>query len=180
MHVSIFIGSPKMNGTTAAAGTALANRLSGEGANCRTYYLYQHKISPCFECSRCKEQNMECVQQDGMSILYDNLEWADVIVFGTPIEWFGPSAQTKLMIDRFRPYFANKKLHGKRAALLLPDGAEPGDCDLAIEQFKRVFKALGMIFIDALTLSTTKNPTDTKQHDAIKDLVDKILQEEIA
>lgn len=152
MHVSLFIGSPRPKGNTATMVGALSDKLKDKGAECRTYYLYQHKIQPCFDCRQCKIDSMECALKDGMTILYKNLEWADVIIFGTPIYWFGPSAQTKLLIDRFRPYFANKKLYGKRAALLLPAGSGAGDCDITIEQFKRVFKALGMEFIDAIAL----------------------------
>ncbi len=126
---------------------------------------------------------MECAQTDGMSILYQSLEWADVIIFGTPIYCFGPSAQTKLLIDRFRPYFANKKLYGKRAALLLTAGADIEDCDLTIEMFKRIFKALGIKYIDAIALSGGDEVVlgqDEKQHDQIRDLIDRIMEEEIA
>ncbi|MCT4589939.1 MAG: flavodoxin family protein [Carboxylicivirga sp.] len=181
MHVSIFIGSPRVNGNTATMANALSKSLKAKGADCRSYYLYQHKIKPCFDCRLCKTEAMECAQKDGMTILYENLEWADVIIFGTPIYWFGPSAQTKLLIDRFRPYFANKKLQGKKAALLLPAGSGEGDCDITIEQFKRVFKALGMEFIDAITLKAyDEEDADEvlKKHDVVQDLVEKIMQEE--
>ena len=116
-----------------------------------------------------------------MSVLYKNMEWADVIIFGTPIYWFGPTAQTKLMIDRFRPYFVNKKLHGKRAALILPAGSGEGDCDITIEQFKRVFKALGVVLIDVLTLEAYDlgdAEEQIRKHDFVRDLAEKILQEE--
>lgn len=181
MNVAIFIGSPRVNGNTATMATRLSEHLIDNGATCRTYFLYHHKIQPCIDCRKCKAEDMECIQNDGMSVLYKNLEWADVVIFGTPIYWFGPSAQTKLMIDRFRPYFANKKLYGKRTALLLPAGSGEADCDMTIEQFKRVFKALGMELIDVVTLEAYDEGDAQEQlnkHDFVLDLATKILQEE--
>ncbi len=178
MHVAMFIGSPRVNGNTSTMATRLAAHLTDNGATCRSYYLYQHQIKPCLDCRQCKAEAQECAQKDGMSVLYENLEWADVIIFGTPIYWFGPSAQTKLMIDRFRPYFVNKKLYGKRAALLLPAGSGVDDCSLTIEQFKRVFKALGIDLIDVVTLEAYEEGDALKQlnkHDVVKDLADKIM-----
>ncbi|MBK3515917.1 flavodoxin family protein [Carboxylicivirga marina] len=181
MHVAIFIGSPRSNGNTATMAGTLSKRLKGKGVECRTYFLYHHKIQPCLDCRDCKSDAMECSQKDGMMLLYNTMEWADVIIFGTPIYWFGPSAQTKLMIDRFRPYFANKKLYGKRAGLLLPAGSGVGDCDMTIEQFRRIFKALGVEFIDAVTVKAYDEDEAEeliKRHDVLRDFIDKILMEE--
>ncbi len=183
MHVTIFIGSPRCNGNTATMASIVSTELLAKGAECRSFHLYQHKIEPCLDCRLCKLDDMECAQHDGMTSLYQHIEWADVIIFGTPIYWFGPSAQTKLLIDRFRPYFANKKLYGKRAALLLPAGSGIGDCDVTIEQFKRIFMALGVDYIDAVALQAydENDVRDNEiQHDCIRDLVDRIMETEKA
>ncbi|MBS2213691.1 flavodoxin family protein [Carboxylicivirga mesophila] len=183
MHVAIFIGSPRYNGNTSTMASILSTSLIEKGAECRSFHLYKHKIEPCLDCRLCKLDDMTCAQLDDMTVLYENIEWADVIIFGTPIYWFGPSAQTKLLIDRFRPYFANKKLYGKRAALLLPAGSGMGDCDVTIEQFQRIFKALGMIYIDTVAIQAyDENDVrdDEKHHDQLRDLVDKIMTEEMA
>ncbi len=181
MRAAIFIGSPRANGNTATLASMLNTSLEAKGVECRSFHLYKHKIKPCLDCRICKAEEMECAQTDGMALLYENLEWADVIVFGTPIYWFGPSAQTKLMIDRFRPYFANKKLYGKRGALLLPAGSGSDDCDLTIEQFKRVFKALGIEYIDSITIKAYDKDDarfDASTKEFVDDLVLRIVQEE--
>ncbi|TRX72410.1 flavodoxin family protein [Carboxylicivirga sp. M1479] len=183
MHVVIFIGSPRENGNTSTVASVLSRHLEEKGAECKSFHLYQHTIQPCIDCRKCKSDDMVCAQNDAMSLLYENMEWADVIIFGTPIYWFGPSAKTKLLIDRFRPYFANKKLYGKRAALILPAGSGADDCDMAIEQFKRVFKALGMDFINAITLQAYDEhdaKDKLKEHDYVRDLADRIMEEEVA
>ncbi len=183
MRVAIFIGSPRLNGNTVTIANSLVNKLSQKGIECRQFSLYKHKIEPCIDCRECKTDAMECTKKDGMTVLYQNMEWADVLVFGTPIYWFGPSAQTKLLIDRFRPYFANKKLYGKRAALLLPAGSGAEDCDMTIEQFKRVFKALGMDFIHALALQAYDEDDALKHPELdyfVDDLASRICEEELS
>jgi len=174
MKVAIFTGSPRKNGNTASLARLLAKELEPLNIETKIYDLYQHQIDPCSDCRMCKENNeLECIRQDGMSQLYQPMEEADVLIFGTPIYWFSPSAQTKLLIDRFRPYFVNKKLYGKKGALLLPAGSGPMDCDLTIEQFKRIFKALGFTYLDAVT-ATAYNEGDVDEdshiHMVIRDL----------
>lgn len=152
MKVAIFTGSPRKNGNTAALAQLLANELKPMKVETHIYDLYAHEIKPCSDCRKCKEsEDLVCIRQDGMIQLYSKLEEADVLIFGSPIYWFSMSAQTKLLIDRFRPYFINKRLKGKKGALLLPAGSGPMDCDLTIEQFKRIFKALGIKYLDAIT-----------------------------
>jgi multimeric flavodoxin WrbA len=41
-----------------------------------------------------------------------------MIVFATPVYWFGPSTQMKSVIDRFHGIAANAKIKGKKCALL--------------------------------------------------------------
>ena len=65
---------------------------------------------------------MECVLKDDLKKVYERLKVSDIIIIATPIYWFGPTAQTKLMLDRLWPFYANKKVAGKKLALLLPVG----------------------------------------------------------
>jgi multimeric flavodoxin WrbA len=86
-----------------------------------------------------------------MQTLYPKLEEADVIVFGTPLYWYGPSAKMKLLIDRLRPFTASKGLKGKKAILAIPseEGAEA--CNLIIGMFTLSFAYLGIEMAGKLT-----------------------------
>ncbi|MGQ9479715.1 MAG: flavodoxin family protein [Thermoproteota archaeon] len=68
--------------------------------------MYDLDISPCVDCRRCKKDNFQCAVNDDMQILYHKLKDADVIIFGTPLYWYGPTGKMKLMIDRLRPFLA--------------------------------------------------------------------------
>ncbi len=120
---------------------------------------------------------MKCLVKDGMLELYPKIEQAEVLVISTPIYWFGPSAQTKLFLDRLRPYFANKKLAGKKAAIILPAGTGDTDCDLTIEMFKRSFDALEIEMIGSVTSKSFDKgeaANDKKAVEGIKVLAEKI------
>jgi len=147
----ILIGSPRRNGNTFILSNHLNDLLNSEGAHSYLSYLYDYEIKPCIDCRVCKSGNMKCSIKDEASKLFDKIENADVIVFATPIYWFGPTAKTKLLIDRLRPYFTNKKLFGKKGAVILSAGSGITDCDLTIEMFKRIFTTLGIEYIDTIT-----------------------------
>jgi len=149
--VITFIGSPRKKGNTSIMASALNEDLEKSDITTENIFLYDQKINPCVDCRGCKKDKMVCIIRDDMVGIYKKIEESEVVVIGTPIYWFGPSAPAKLLLDRFRPYYVNKKLNGKKAALLLPAGIGGGDCDLTIEMFKRSFKHLGVEFLGAVT-----------------------------
>lgn len=145
--IEIFIGSPRKKGNTSNLAQLLAEQLDSEKTSSEISYLYDYFIKPCVDCRACRRENLECRTIDDMHRLRPRLEKADVLIFGTPIYWFGPSAKTKLFMDRMRPYFLNKKLAGKKAILLLTASSGPKDCDLTIEMFKRMFSELEIDYL---------------------------------
>ena len=146
----ILNGSPRKKGNTAILSEYLIKNINNK-LSVEHLYLYDFKIRPCIDCRACKNGDLVCVLDDGMKELYSKIDEADYIIIGTPIYWFGATATTKLLLDRFRPYYVNKKLTGKKAALILPAGTGASDCDLTTEMFKRSFNALGLEFLGAVT-----------------------------
>ena len=149
--IQIFIGSPRKRGNTNILADILISKIDTDKYHIEKVYLYDHKINPCIDCRGCKKNDLICIVKDDMNSLYDQIDHADVLIFGSPIYWFGPSGIMKNFLDRFRPYYGNKKLLKKKAALLLPAGTGAEDCDLTIEIFKRSFEALGVNYLGAVT-----------------------------
>lgn len=147
----IIIGSPRKNGNTFLLSQKLVDCIDKTRIETTYTFLADHKIYPCTDCRGCKKGKLICIKKDDMQPIYARFDNSDIIIIGTPIYWYGPTAQTKILIDRFRPYFGNKKLAGKKAALLLPAGDGEVDCDLTIEMFTRIFKTLGFNFLGAIT-----------------------------
>ena len=150
-NILILIGSPRKNGNTSTLANILIKNLDTKKVNTEICHLYNYEINPCIDCRACKKGDMKCSINDGMNELYSKIEKSEIIIIGSPIYWLGPTAKTKLLLDRFRPYYGNKKLSGKKGALLLPAGSGEIDCDLTTEMFRRSFELLGVEFLGAVT-----------------------------
>ena len=109
-------------------------------------YLYDLKIEPCIDCRACKKGKFQCPIKDDMQKVYPKLEKADVIVFGTPMYWYGPTATMKLIVDRLRPYISSKKLRGKGGVLVIPSEEGASKCTGMVDMFRCSFRYLGMNF----------------------------------
>ncbi len=149
--IEIFIGSPRKKGNTNTMAEMLISGLDKNKISGDISFLYDFDIKPCVDCRGCKRGNMECLLKDDMADLYERIENCDILILATPIYWFGPSGQLKLFLDRFRPWYGNKKLESKYFASLLPAGTGATDCDLTIEMFRRAAEALGMITLGTVT-----------------------------
>lgn len=166
----IVIGSPRKSGNTNAMAEILIEELNYSDIEVSIVFLNDNKFCGCIDCRACKKGELVCTIKDDMQELYRKIEDANVLVFGTPIYWFGPTAQMKTMLDRFRPYFGNKKLNGKEAYLLLPAGSGHGDCDLTTEMFKRSFDALGVHLKGVVTAKAYDEGDVLKDHKILANL----------
>lgn len=144
MKVLGLVGSPRKGSNTdllvskILEGASVGNHLTDK------LYLYDLDISPCVDCRACKKGNYQCAINDDMQLLYPKLESAEVIVFGTPLYWYGPTAKMKLLLDRLRPYIASKKLKGKKAVVVIPSEEGSDACSLTLKMFELSFKYLEM------------------------------------
>jgi multimeric flavodoxin WrbA len=140
LKVLALIGSPRQGGNTDLLVDKLLEGAKTKGFSADKRYLYDYNISLCTDCRECKKGDYVCCINDEMQIFYDLMESADVIVFGTPIYWYGPSAKMKMLIDRMRPFVENKKLDGKRAIVVCPSAEGPKACEPMLDMFERMFK----------------------------------------
>ena len=144
MTVIGLVGSPRKGGNTDILVEAVLGGARGNDHQASKVYLQGQNIGTCIDCRGCKKEPFQCIVDDEMQALYGLLDSADVIVFGTPVYWYGPTAQMKALVDRLRPYFGNRRLDGKRAVVVAPAGDGPGDADLLVEFFRRVCATLKM------------------------------------
>ncbi len=151
IKLEIIFGSPRQNGNTFQIVNILMDKLSKTNYQVHITSLYNSTINPCIDCRACKINNLSCSCVDAMTGIYKSLELADFIIFASPIYWYGPSAKTKLCIDRLRPYFLNRKLENKHAALILTAAEGKKDCGLCLKMFQRVFTTLGINYLGELS-----------------------------
>ncbi len=117
MNILVITGSPHRRGTSMLLADEFAAGAEAAGHRVIRFDAASSRIEPCRACDYCRSHDTECIQKDDMAYLRDDLLAADMIVFATPLYYFGMSAQLKRVIDRF--YALNELLRSPRKAVLL-------------------------------------------------------------
>jgi len=166
MKILALMGSPRKEGNTDILVDQFLQGSQSKGHKAEKLYLYDLKISPCVDCRTCKKGDLVCKVKDDMQKIYPLMEGADIIVFGTPVYWWGPTGPMKLLMDRMRPFAANKKLRGKKAVVIAPSGDPPDPCWPIVEMFRLSFDYLGVDFAGKL-LSQAYDKGEIRQTPAV-------------
>jgi multimeric flavodoxin WrbA len=169
MNVLALVGSPRKGSNT---DLLVSTIIEGAAVNNHTVgkvYLYDFDIASCVDCKACKTGNYKCALNDDMQMLYPKLEEADIIVFGTPLYWYGPTAKMKLLVDRLRPFVASGKLKGKKAVLVIPSEEGADACNFAVGMFTLSFKYLGMDLAVKLLPKASERAEVKKQPQTLKE-----------
>jgi multimeric flavodoxin WrbA len=91
--------SPRKNGNTVAMLNESLTAAEGEGAEVELFSVAGKNIQPCDGCWGCTKTG-KCHIKDDVAILQDKMIAADGIIFGTPIYFWGMTAQAKAIMDR--------------------------------------------------------------------------------
>lgn len=110
MKITLLNGSPR-NGNTSKALLCFKDSLDSRHSVAQ-YNLYENSIKACRNCNCCQKEENGCIHNDDSNKILQTLIESDVIVFGTPVYYWGVSAQMKLLIDKF--YSVNSRLKSKR------------------------------------------------------------------
>ena len=91
--------SPRSNGNTVAILERALQGARDEKADVELYSVSGKTIQPCDGCRSCANTG-QCHITDDTQELYDKIVKADGIIFGTPIYFYGMTAQAKAVMDR--------------------------------------------------------------------------------
>lgn len=118
MKITMITSSHHKHGTSALLADEFMRGACEAGHNVFRFDAGFEKVSPCLACDHCQRHSGACAQKDAMEKLNPHLIEADIVVFVTPLYYFGMSAQLKTVIDRF--YANNDRLmgSGKKAILM--------------------------------------------------------------
>ena len=122
MNILILSGSPRKGGNTDLLVGAFAKGAS-QKHHVEVVSVHDYKVNPCMGCNACfKNKANACVQNDDMSLIYEKMSWADMLMIASPVYFYGLSAQLKAVIDRFHNPIRDT-FHIKKMALLLVGAA---------------------------------------------------------
>ena len=101
--ILILSGSPQKDGNTATLIQWFSEgaRLNDAQIEVVLTAFLKYEAYGCTSCRQCqKSQDYGCVIKDDASLVLAQMTQADVIVMATPLYFFGPSAQLKIIFDR--------------------------------------------------------------------------------
>jgi multimeric flavodoxin WrbA len=141
------VGSPRKNGNTDILVSKALEGARAEGAITNIRRLGDLSIKECDGCHVCWS-GKGCAKNDDMCNLYAEVIQSDLIVLGTPVYWYGPTALMKGFIDRL-VYFNGARNHGlikgKSVILVIPFEEESMEAAVpVIDFFERCFTYLDL------------------------------------
>ncbi len=144
------VGSPRKRGNTHILVSRILDGAEKEGAVTETIFLNDLNIRECDGCHACWK-GRQCSKKDDMNKIYTKITGSDIIVFGTPVYWYGPTALMKCFIDRF-VYFNcpenRAKIRGKAALIAVPfEEEDPKTARLLVKFFEKSLRYIEMKLI---------------------------------
>ena len=98
--ILILSASPRKGGNSDLLCDQFAKGAEEAGHQVEKIRVQEKKISPCLACYGCRGTGA-CVQKDDMEQFRRQILDGDMLVFVTPLYYYGMSAQLKILVDRF-------------------------------------------------------------------------------
>jgi multimeric flavodoxin WrbA len=144
MNILILNGSPRKNGNTVHALNALKKGM--EPAHQTEWVdVVPLNLKGCIACDGCKKNGGDCILPDGGAELIAKVAAADMILMGSPVYWWGISAQLKLALDKFYSRGGEFMRHPKKLGIVSVGEAAVDEPQyrLISEQFHCIAEYLG-------------------------------------
>ena len=107
MKILCLNGSPRRGGNTDILLGRFTDGAKSEGAYIETIIINEKKILPCAEIYYCRK-NGNCVINDDMKDIFEELISEDIVVLASPIFFYHVSAYAKALIDRCQSLWVRK------------------------------------------------------------------------
>ena len=167
MKILILAGSPRKGGNTELLVAAFVEGAS-QKHHVEVVSVHDYKVNPCMGCNACfKNEANACVQNDDMSLIYEKMSRADMLVIASPVYFYGLSAQLKAVVDRFHnPIRDTFRL--KRMALLLVGAATlPELFDSILAQYRLCLNFFKLEDAGRVLVRGVKDKGDIRNADAL-------------
>ncbi len=117
MKIVVLQGSPNKKGSTHILADCFRQGAEAAGHTVEMIDAAHANIHPCTGCVHCGYEG-PCVQKDDVEEIRKKILEADMLVFATPLYYYGMSAQLKILIDRFCAFNSSIQRKGMKSALL--------------------------------------------------------------
>ena len=140
MKITVLMGSPNKKGSTAILVEQFKKGGQESGHQVEVLDVCRMKVNPCIGCVKCGYEG-PCVQKDDTSEIRSKLLNSDMIVFATPLYYYGMTAQLKTVVDRFCAYNSSlNRKHLKSALLTVAWNADDWTFDALVAHYKTLVR----------------------------------------
>lgn len=168
MNILILSGSPRKGGNTELLAEAFAKGASAQH-HVEIVSVRDYKVNPCLGCNACFKTDGVCAQKDDMSLIYEKMSQADMLVIASPVYFYGISAQLKAVIDRSHNPIRDS-FHIKKMALLLVGAATlPELFDAILTEYNLCLKFFNIEDAGKVLVRGVKDKGDIKNTNALNE-----------
>ena len=144
MKIVLLKGSPNINGSTNMLADSFSKGAKEAGHEIIEIDAAHADISPCIGCVHCGYEG-ECVLSDDMDEIRSEILSSDMLVFATPLYYYGISAQLKILIDRFcSRNFSIQRKHFKSALLTVAYNSDDWTFDALEAHYDTLLRYLNL------------------------------------
>ena len=167
MNILILLGSPRKGGNTDLLVEAFVKGAS-QKHHVEVVSVHAYKVNPCMGCNACfKNEANACVQNDDMSLIYEKMSRADMLVIASPVYFYGLSAQLKAVIDRFHNPIRDTFRLKKMALLLVGAASLPELFDSILAQYRLCLNFFKLEDAGRVLVRGVKDKDDIRNADAL-------------
>ena len=169
MSILIISGSPRKGGNTELLAEAFAKG-AAKHHHVEIVSVRDYKVNPCLGCNACfKSEANTCAQKDDMTVIYEKMSQADMLVIASPVYFYSISAQLKAVIDRFHNPIRDT-FHIKKMAILLVGAASlPELFDAILTEYNLCLKFFDIEDAGKVLVRGVKDKGDINNSDALNE-----------
>ncbi|WP_135604268.1 flavodoxin family protein [Methanococcoides sp. NM1] len=158
-------GSPRKNGNTDILLDNILKGAESAGADTKKILLRNYSIEFCIGCEACRKAGT-CTQfNDGMDLLYSEIEASKGLILGSPTYNYNITSPMKSFIDRLYPYYNFTNDHPRQYSSKLADQGrkaivfsiceqlEIEEIGFALEALEMPLEALGYEVIEKIPVT---------------------------
>jgi len=162
------VGSPRRGGNTETLVDEVLRGAEEAGALVEKVILSELDIAPCRACDTCRRTG-RCVQQDDMPTVMEQMRRSRVWVLGTPVYWWGPTAQFKAFLDRWH-VGGNviSRREGQRVILVIPfEDTDAGTARHVVGMFEDVLAYLKVELFATVLAPGVLHRGEVREHSSV-------------